>query len=50
MAGILLVSEPEDSHQSDISLFEFLFQISNVIFSVPLELAVERSISFVYCY
>lgn len=45
-----LAGEPEDSHQSDISLSEFLFQVSNVIFSVPLELAVESIISFVDCY
>lgn len=45
-----LVLEPEDSRQSDISFFEFLFQVSNLVFfSVPLELSVESTISSVDC-
>lgn len=50
MAGIseFLILEPEDSRKSDISLSEFLFQVSNLFFSVPLKLSVESSISSVH--
>lgn len=46
---VSLVLEPEDSHQSGISLSECLFQVSNMIFSVSVELSHESSISSVDC-
>lgn len=47
--SVSLVLKPGDSCQSDISLSKFLFQVSNLIFLVPLELSAESSIPSVDC-